>query len=418
MNFARFRLMHCSPMLLLGYLLFLSGSVAAQQVPVPKPVPTPMPTMPVQPMPMPVQPTPMPVQPTPMPVPPMIVPNPGSLQSSPVPESVRGRMAGEAGGSGPIGWIQVDTPLRIDPTHPFKFDIWLSPIKAGTYHSVEVAMEQTDKMSYEPRNLVLRPGKKTTIQARVVKSSSGLAEVIASTGTPEWITLAVTLDAGFRFKLRPLINAGAEGENKLESGRPSSLRLAFIDSNGAESAVDAPFRLIVHSSNASLRFEDSGWRRSLGFDIVRNATSTPLLEVQPDSWSSGSAAIHAEGRIQNDYVIFTSEIPLRVVSPWWLQLFLAVLGGTLYGVYQSYGTNVRTGRFAKISAGAFAGLLSYLLASWNLLGIQMDTTSPRAFVVLGFLFAYVGLDALLLKLKQNLPMHQSALADTQPSGPT
>jgi len=42
-----------------------------------------------------------------------------------------------------------------------------------------------------------------------------------------------------------------------------------------------------------------------------------------------------------------------------------------------------------------AGGLAFVLSDLNLIGIKIDTSSLRGFVILGFLFSYVGIDLIL-----------------------
>jgi len=49
----------------------------------------------------------------------------------------------------------------------------------------------------------------------------------------------------------------------------------------------------------------------------------------------------------------------------------------------------------KLFAGAIAGAAAYLLADLDVIGVKLDTSSPRTFCILSFLFAYIGLDVLM-----------------------
>ena len=81
-----------------------------------------------------------------------------------------------------------------------------------------------------------------------------------------------------------------------------------------------------------------------------------------------------------------------------------MLGGLLHTLYtfvfDSERSYLRRGRLvaSRVATGVLAGLLAYLLAAWNVLGIQVDTTSLRAYAIMGFLFSYVGVDALVKKI--------------------
>jgi hypothetical protein len=82
-----------------------------------------------------------------------------------------------------------------------------------------------------------------------------------------------------------------------------------------------------------------------------------------------------------------------------------MLGALAYAVYKiltklpnqkgSIPAFVATTVLPGLFSGALAGLLAYLLAQWNVLGIKVDTTEVQGFIILGFLFSYVGIDSIV-----------------------
>jgi len=56
------------------------------------------------------------------------------------------------------------------------------------------------------------------------------------------------------------------------------------------------------------------------------------------------------------------------------------------------------GALGLIASGSVAGALAYFLSNFDVLGIAVDTSSLRGFVILGFLFSYVGVDLILKTL--------------------
>ena len=91
-------------------------------------------------------------------------------------------------------------------------------------------------------------------------------------------------------------------------------------------------------------------------------------------------------------------------------MIMAAAGGALKSLYSlakafpnlvEAGTKTATVRLASnILTGLSAGCLAYFLASWNILGIRVDTTSLRGFAVLGFLFAYIGVESVMKIMTQ------------------
>ena len=90
---------------------------------------------------------------------------------------------------------------------------------------------------------------------------------------------------------------------------------------------------------------------------------------------------------------------------------MAILGGVLHGSYKllkdSPNRKGSVPRFLlntglpQVLTGAFAGMLAYLLVNWGILGIKVDTTTLQGFVILGFLFSYVGIDLILKTVTQH-----------------
>src|SRR5260370_42607015 len=63
------------------------------------------------------------------------------------------------------GSLEVDLPFTVNLNEPFKLDVWLDPKDPKTLSSeeAEIYMEQTDRVSYEPRVFKLHPGERKTI---------------------------------------------------------------------------------------------------------------------------------------------------------------------------------------------------------------------------------------------------------------
>ena len=108
---------------------------------------------------------------------------------------------------------------------------------------------------------------------------------------------------------------------------------------------------------------------------------------------------HFKQIVNNEY------LTVNVKPAWWLVLGLAMLGGiisTVYRISQALASDTpakvlfRQSIF-KIITGALSGAAAYLLADLDVIGVKLDTTSPRTFCILGFLFAYVGMDFFLGK---------------------
>lgn len=299
------------------------------------------------------------------------------------------------------GWMEVDVPEKVKIGKPFDMDIWLRPSDPNFSGTVKVFMEQTDRVQYNPRVFDLKPGERKTIKAQVNASESGLTEIIAS--ADGWSDLSIPLDAGFSVKLR-----ANNLPDSIDGGSIQDFNLEFVDSHGENIRLDAPVKLTLQSSKLEIHAKgEKVWGNQIDMNISAGASSTPVLEVRPESWSkTDTGMIRSEVKIENDRVLYDQTFPLIKIKPrWWLPLLLAVCGGILFSLYQvsqelsSFkGTLTRsliTVVISRIAPGALAGALAYLLANYDVLGFKADTTELRGFLILGFLFSYVGIDTIL-----------------------
>ena len=356
------------------------------RTPKPKPKPIPLPPETGYPAPMPSSPVPT------SPIPPV-----SSGQRAPMAISQPGPPATP----NTLGVLRVDLPMSVQVNEPFSLDLWLQPVDRSFSGTVGVFMEQTHKMIYEPRTFNLRAGARQTVRARVLKSRSGLAEVIASANG--WDDLYVTLDAGFSAKLK----ASQLGQ-PLESGTAQTFTFDFVDSLGKPLPLDAPVKLMVSASKAKLK-----WRpefpasERIEVDIARGATSTPPIEVTPQALAPDKGILLVDVKINNDFVILNEGIQFTILPRWWVPMLMAVLGGVLHGLYQIVRDLAAAEKllrrriaraFGSLVTSGLAGALAYFLSNFDVLGIKIDTSSLRGFVILGFLFSYVGIDLILKTL--------------------
>lgn len=297
--------------------------------------------------------------------------------------------------------IVIDLPLSVGINRTFELDVWLDTSKHLESKVVEVSLEQTNRMSYDPRIFSLTPGLRKTVHARVLDSPSGLAEIAAA--VDGWATQPIIIDAGFSGYLKSDLG------DSIESGEVKSFSLEFTDHNGASIRLDTPTRLKLQVTSALLRHKnDEHWTDRLEVPLERGASSTPLLQVMSDSLSGDTGLLLAQLAINDKYVIHSDKFHFTVLPRWWLPLLMAILGALLYTLYETTRTVTANRRYSfrlflrrglpRIVTGILAGILSYFLASYNILGVDIKTTSLRGFVILGFLFSYVGIDLILNKL--------------------
>lgn len=291
---------------------------------------------------------------------------------------------------------------------PFNFDIWYDDL---TPESIHVVMERSDKIKYEPHEFDLRPQVHQTIAATVLRAQSGLAVIKASIGS-EANPISIPVNAGFTAKLRAKDLGGT-----VESGSIQNFVIGLVDDHENAIQIDAAVKVRVEVSRARIRLQGTNvWQNVIDTDIKRGQTSTSVIEMEPQwVWSSSAGSLKAEVRLidstdtdpEDTTVLFHDTVEnFRIVPRWWLPLLAATFGGIAFSLYQLTQEFGRKGHqhhrlsmaavlVSRIAPGALAGTLAYFLANWRILGFQIDTTALHGFLVLGFLFSYVGIDTIL-----------------------
>jgi len=310
------------------------------------------------------------------------------------------------------GFVEVDLPLTVMINQPFKADVVVQPCTNAPRTPIEVRMEQTGDVQYEPRVFTVMPGNHQTVEIKILKAPGGLAEIIAVPARP-WLPAYISINAGFEAALK------AQMDETAEAGSVQAVSIHFVDSDGMPVAVGAPVAVAVSAEKAMLRANSAvSWSQELSFMVGKGGTSTPSFEVKFAASAPDRAVLSALVKINETLTIRDQKFSITLVPPWWLQMLVGILGGLLHATtklmtgFSHFKRGTRFVRVAclKLFTGGFAGCLAYLLASWNILGIRVDTTSLRAFAVLGFLFSYLGVDAVMKRL---VPSEDREVAKTK-----
>jgi hypothetical protein len=299
------------------------------------------------------------------------------------------------------GWLQLDLPEKVKVGKQYDLDVWLDPKDTNFSGSAKVYFEQTDRVTYDPRVFDLKTGERKTIKFQVNSSESGLTEIMAM--ADGWEDLAISLDAGFTAKLKP--NNLPES---IDGGTVQGFNLIFVDTHGDPVRLDAPVQLTVQSTKLLIRRKgEGGWGNRVDINLPRGTGSTPVIAVKPEAWAKTEmGTLQASLTEETGTVLSDVTFPQIKVRPrWWLPLMLAILGGITFSLYQvsqelpslkSQGRGaISTVVVSRVMPGALAGAIAYLLANYEVLGFKADTTQLRGFLILGFLFAYVGIDTIL-----------------------
>ncbi len=270
--------------------------------------------------------------------------------------------------SSAAGTLFVDLPWKAEQNKPFRMDVWYVP----------------------------KVRQKATVT--VTKSPSGLAEIIVTSECCDDISMSV--DTGFKGRLK------WKTPPALESRTIHPATIEIVDSQDRPLQLDAPIHLRLSSSNAQMQAQNGKWVDTLEFVLRDGESSTPTFLLRPTPFDASTGGIQVTGFLNDEsYTVLKSNLDFDVTPPWWLRLSMAAFGGLLFSAYRTFrgGREWTTRRvLSPLGVGLLAGGFAYIIADWDVLGIKTDTTHLRAFVVLGLVVSYVGIEPLLAAITKRL----------------
>lgn len=300
-----------------------------------------------------------------------------------------------------VGQLKAEVPPNIEINEPFSIDIWFEPNDSKFSKTVTVYMDQAKNIQYDPRVFQFEPKKKKTIRARLIKSRSGLAVIKAN--SIGCTSLEKVLNAGF-----PLKFSAPELEKPIERG-VTFWTIVFADNSGKPIPLDATVSFHLRAYNAYFRTRSNNLSREVVFDSERGTDSSQTLQIEPSSLWESKGRVDVVAIINENELLHSETIRFTILPSQTVLFFMAIVGGILYSLYliskeiMEVPSPVKwffSRGLLKIVAGFITGSLAYFLAEWDVLGIKVDTTTYRGFVILGFLFSYVGIDTILKKISE------------------
>jgi hypothetical protein len=302
-----------------------------------------------------------------------------------------------------IGQLRADLPSVVDINQPFYLTIWFEPKDKKYTESIEVRMKDDVNIYYKEKVFVLKPFLKKTITTKVLKSKSGLAVIKAT--SIGCTNLEKAVNAGFVLNLSvPQLKAPIESETH------RNIIIDCTDTAGLVVPLGSKVKFNVKGYNAKFSTLSRTWSDKITYEVKEGSNAGYPLVIRPSStFSPEKGMIHVDAIIDDDTVLRSENIEFSIQPAQRFLLLMSVIGGILYGVYAitkeillvafplrwllTYG-------LLRIFTGAITGAISYFLVDWDIIGIKFDTTTAKGFVVLGFMFSYVGIDAILRKIAE------------------
>jgi hypothetical protein len=266
-----------------------------------------------------------------------------------------------------------------------------------------VSLFSQDDITFQQNSFSLSPGERKQVTATINSSLSGLTSFSARGSDGSFCENYIV--AGFlgHLKVEPV---------RLAYNKARTLTVDVLDNNGNTISVGVPLYVYIETSDALLtqitvangrdRQQLAGTAEIFTEIGAGNSSTSQFSIVSPSIWGGpvhlkviaktmGAGQSVAEGN-------FAFDTDPAV----WLPISLAIGGALLYGIYSLAQDTKLESHWKRavpfqIVISVVAGLLAYLTANLDLFGVKLDPNILRTYPLLGFLFAYIGIDRLFAK---------------------
>jgi hypothetical protein len=263
---------------------------------------------------------------------------------------------------------------------------------------INVKIEKDARIECKPPNqFTVKPGEVKFLDVRIKRTRSGI------------VSLGLHPDRGLGVVDIPLA-VGFQGHLKitpsnlsLSDDDPATINIMIVDENGKPLTVGTTLEMNVQAVDALVRQDTNnanGWSEKLPpMALAANAGMSPQFQVRSNSKRGGSIHILATLNFPNDGVVLAQEsFAFQVAPVWWLPIVFAAVGSLLYWLYSFLqAPKASVAVFAQVGAALLGGVIAYLFAGFDLLGLKLDPNVLKTYVLLGFLFGYVGIEVILAK---------------------
>ncbi len=313
------------------------------------------------------------------------------------------------------GFINCNIPHKAEVGQSFLVDVSLddedgrsSQAQTPPLRPTSITMDDNDRISCSPKQFKLVHGQHQLVKTRIQSTSSGLASIFAFADDTHEMCDS-TVDAGFigHLEAAPLT---------LEYHERKPLSIQITDSSGKPLRNGSGFLLRLQSADALIsdpsespqdsKKQDNATRKSTPGklntqenqhlvlrDLDAGKIYSDPVSIETDQLKGGSVHVLATLSL-GENVVAQNLITIDVAPPEWLTCLIAITGALLYSLY-----NVALGKARVNSLGLaiFAGVIAWLFANFDLLGLKLDPHNLRTYAILGFLFSFVGIDILLAR---------------------
>jgi hypothetical protein len=285
----------------------------------------------------------------------------------------------------------LNLPTTVETGREFEFVVALSAPRAAV-----VEFDEAEGVRVEPVRFELPGNDRKTVKARVSQARAGLGEIVMRVNTAN--------------ESRHTVNAGFAAKPKLEwlngspeAGAARAASFSLVGADGAPAILGGQLQVTLQGVGVELSWDPltgaagGAYSRELAFAARRGTSGAATFTVRPLPGIKNAQIIARTFYAANAPVLSEFTVNVAVGEPWWHRLGFSLLGAVLCAVYRHLRTRRWQVRLAaqRLGLALIAGVLAYLVAEWNWLGLDVKASAPRALVIFGFLFAYFGVDTVI-----------------------
>jgi hypothetical protein len=290
-------------------------------------------------------------------------------------------------------------PLATDLNEWFTLDCMLRG-NSPDAKPVHVKAAKDTRVQYDPKAFTIKPGETRLVHVKIKQTKTGI------------VNISLFPDGGSRPVSFPL-NVGFRGRLKVSPNlsfsydEPATVSIAMVDEDGKPMSVSSYLEMNVQAVGALVSPGRGGfagsaqdWREVLPTMILNpGAGGSPQFQVRSIHKRGGTIQLLANVTLPNNGPQLTQEsFSFQVTPSAWLPLAFAMAGSLLYWLYSFVKQVPEKWTWAiphQILASLIGGGIAYLFAEFDLLGLKLDPNVLKTYALLGFLFAYVGIEVLL-----------------------
>ena len=284
--------------------------------------------------------------------------------------------------------IMLGTPYRAAIGETFPIDVFVDPPSPDP---IKISMVTDGTIIYAPQEFTLKGRLHQIVRVQVKSARTGLARLVAA--ADEIRLDPRSIDVGFRGQL------AAEVGGSLTYLHPVTRTVSITDDNRKPFPLETPMNVELVVANGLLRTRSTGWGDILDVRVPPGSTAVPQFQISSQDLKGDPVHLSATLTTTSGTVLAHKDFIFPASPAARLTIFLAILGAFVHALYVYCQVDYRGWKpvVKMLGTSIVAGLAAWMFADFDLLGLKLNTNAVQTYLIAGFLFSYIGVDAIFGK---------------------